>query len=196
LLLLFGRHVVRALAHEPPILRFWRWLIDDLRSERREEAEQVSGVPSNGGLTRLAVRLQRAWRSLRWAARRQWLIERGIKVATPERMKQGRSALASSSRRTASTTGSSIATRKKRILQEGVARFGIGFTDGQAIMLGVASAFDYAIERNADIHIRELLAHYAGTQRQDQPQRFLRLCRRLQGAVEGAPSPTTTSSAS
>jgi hypothetical protein len=29
-------------------------------------------------------------------------------------------------------------------------------------MLGVASAFDYAIERNADLHIRELLAHYAG----------------------------------
>ena len=66
LLLLFGRHVVRALAHEAPILRFWRWLIDDLRSERREEAEQVSGVRETGGLTRLAVRLQRAWRSLRW----------------------------------------------------------------------------------------------------------------------------------
>jgi hypothetical protein len=62
LLLLFGRHVVRALAHEPPILRFWRWLIDDLRSERREEAEQVSGVREPGGLTRLAARLQRAWR--------------------------------------------------------------------------------------------------------------------------------------
>ena len=66
LLLLFGRHVVRALAHEAPILRFWRWLIDDLRSERREEAEQVSGVREHGGLTRLSVRLQRAWRSLRW----------------------------------------------------------------------------------------------------------------------------------
>jgi hypothetical protein len=51
---------------------------------------------------------------------------------------------------------------EKRILQEGVARFGIGLADGQAIMLGVASAFDYAIERNADSHIRELLAHYAG----------------------------------
>ena len=51
---------------------------------------------------------------------------------------------------------------EKRILQEGVARFGIGLSDGQAIMLGVASAFDYAIERNADSHIRELLAHYAG----------------------------------
>ena len=51
---------------------------------------------------------------------------------------------------------------EKRILQEGVARFGIGLTDGQAIMLGVASAFDYAIERNADLHIRELLTHYAG----------------------------------
>ncbi len=66
LLLLFGRHVVRALAHEAPILRFWRWLIDDLRSERREEAEQVSGVREHGGLTRLAVRLQRAWRGMRW----------------------------------------------------------------------------------------------------------------------------------
>ena len=66
LLLLFGRHVVRALAHEAPILRFWRWLIDDLRSERREEAEQLSGVRESGGLTRLAIRLQRAWRSLRW----------------------------------------------------------------------------------------------------------------------------------
>ena len=51
---------------------------------------------------------------------------------------------------------------EKRILQEGVARFGIGFTDGQAIMLGVASAFDYSIERNAESHIRELLTHYAG----------------------------------
>jgi hypothetical protein len=51
---------------------------------------------------------------------------------------------------------------EKRILQEGVARFGIGFSDGQAIMLGVASAFDYSIERNAESHIRELLAHYAG----------------------------------
>ena len=69
LLLLFGRHVVRALAHEPPILRFWRWLIDDLRSERREEAEQVSGVREPGGLTRLGVRLQRAWRGLRWRRR-------------------------------------------------------------------------------------------------------------------------------
>ena len=66
LLLLFGRHVVRALAHEAPILRFWRWLIDDLRSERREEAEQLSGVRESGGLTRLAIRLQRGWRSLRW----------------------------------------------------------------------------------------------------------------------------------
>jgi hypothetical protein len=66
LLLLFGRHVVRALAHEAPILRFWRWLIDDLRSERREEAEQLSGVRESGGLTRLAIRLRRAWRSLRW----------------------------------------------------------------------------------------------------------------------------------
>jgi hypothetical protein len=66
LLLLFGRHVVRALEHEAPILRLWRWLIDDLRSERREEAEQVSGVREHGGLTRLAVRLQRSWRSLRW----------------------------------------------------------------------------------------------------------------------------------
>jgi len=66
LLLLFGRHVVRALAHEAPILRFWRWLIDDLRSERREEAEQLSGVRESGALTRLAIRLQRTWRSLRW----------------------------------------------------------------------------------------------------------------------------------
>src|SRR5262249_3443711 len=66
LLLLFGRHVVHALSHEPPILHLWRWLIDDLRSERREEAEQLSGVHEHGGLTRLAVRLQRAWRNLRW----------------------------------------------------------------------------------------------------------------------------------
>ena len=67
LLLLFGRHVVRALAHEPPILRFWRWLIDDLRSERREEAErELAGIRESGGLTRLAIRLQRAWRVLRW----------------------------------------------------------------------------------------------------------------------------------
>ena len=66
LLLLFGRHVVHALAHEPPILRFWRWLIDDLRSGRREEAALLAGVEEPGGLTRLAVWLQRSWRSLRW----------------------------------------------------------------------------------------------------------------------------------
>jgi hypothetical protein len=66
LLLLFGRHVVRALAHEAPILRFWRWLIDDLRSAQREEAEQLSGVRHHGGFTRLTVRLRRAWRGMRW----------------------------------------------------------------------------------------------------------------------------------
>jgi hypothetical protein len=66
LLLLFGRHVVHALAHEPPILRFWRWLIDDLRSARREEAEQLTGRHEPGALTRWAVRLQRAWRGVRW----------------------------------------------------------------------------------------------------------------------------------
>jgi len=66
LLLLFGRHVVRALAHEAPVLRFWRWLIDDLRSAHREEAEQLSGVRQPGGLSRLAVRLQRVWRGMRW----------------------------------------------------------------------------------------------------------------------------------
>jgi len=51
---------------------------------------------------------------------------------------------------------------ERRILQEGVARFGVGFEDGQAMLLGVASANDYTVERNADAHIRGLLAHYAG----------------------------------
>src|SRR5882672_6667477 len=66
LLLLFGRHVVRALAHEPPLLRFWRWLIDDLRSARREEAEQLTGRRETGALARLAIRLRRAWRGVCW----------------------------------------------------------------------------------------------------------------------------------
>ena len=66
LLLLFGRHVVHALAHEPSALRFWRWLIDDLRSARREEAELLSGRREPGTLARLANRLPRAWRLLRW----------------------------------------------------------------------------------------------------------------------------------
>ena len=66
LLLLFGRHVVHALAHEPPVLRFWRWLIDDLRSGRREEAALLAGAHEPGGLTRLAVWLQRSWRAMRW----------------------------------------------------------------------------------------------------------------------------------
>ena len=60
------RLLIAGFSRESRAMRFWRWLIDDLRSERREEAEQVSGVREHGGLTRLAVRLQRAWRSLRW----------------------------------------------------------------------------------------------------------------------------------
>jgi hypothetical protein len=65
LLLLFGRHVVHALAHEPAILRFWRWLIDDLRSARREEAEQLTGRRPAGSLARLGIWLRYAWRSAR-----------------------------------------------------------------------------------------------------------------------------------
>ena len=65
LLLLFGRHVVHALAHEPPILRLWRWLIDDLRSARREEAEQLTGRREEGSLGRLAIWLRQAWHARR-----------------------------------------------------------------------------------------------------------------------------------
>jgi hypothetical protein len=65
LLLLFGKHVVHALAHEPPILRFWRWLIDDLRSARREEAELLSGRREAGALGRLTIWLRQAWRGSR-----------------------------------------------------------------------------------------------------------------------------------
>jgi len=47
-----ARGLVGALAHEPSLLRFWRWLIDDLRSERREQAALLEDRYEEGLLTR------------------------------------------------------------------------------------------------------------------------------------------------
>lgn len=57
LLLLVGRTVVGGLTQESSMRRFWRWLIDDLRSERREQAALLTGHADEGSLVR-------AWRWL------------------------------------------------------------------------------------------------------------------------------------
>lgn len=63
LLLMVGRTVVGGLIHEPTVLRFWRWLIDDLRSDRREQAALLTGQRDDGSLPRI-------WRWLHQRRRR------------------------------------------------------------------------------------------------------------------------------
>ena len=63
LLLLVGRTVVGGLTQESSARRFWRWLIDDLRSERREQAALLTGQADEGSLVRV-------WRWLRARRRR------------------------------------------------------------------------------------------------------------------------------
>jgi len=76
LLVSLGRGLLHALEPESPALRFWRWLIDDLRSERREQAAVLGEPVSNGLLADRGVRLPAVpnpalWILRRWRARRQ-----------------------------------------------------------------------------------------------------------------------------
>jgi hypothetical protein len=69
LLIWFGRGLLQMLAPESTVLRFWRWLIDDLRSERRQQAALLGQPVSEGLLADRGVRLPTPPNPLPWIVR-------------------------------------------------------------------------------------------------------------------------------
>jgi hypothetical protein len=69
LLVWLGRGLLQLLAPESALLRFWRWLIDDLRSERRQQAALLGEPVSNGLLADRGVRLPVLWNPVPWVLR-------------------------------------------------------------------------------------------------------------------------------
>ena len=57
--LFVAKYLVGLLKHPPLWMRVWRWLIDDMRSERRAEAELLLGRPRAGLLPWLRDRRRR-----------------------------------------------------------------------------------------------------------------------------------------
>ncbi|GAB4179906.1 MAG: hypothetical protein OHK0024_18400 [Thalassobaculales bacterium] len=51
--------------------------------------------------------------------------------------------------------------RERKILEEGVMRFGIPLDDGRAIMLGCAAENGFAVERDAEAKIKVVLERFA-----------------------------------
>jgi hypothetical protein len=69
LLVWLGRGLLQILAPESTVLRFWRWLIDDLRSERRQQAALLGQPVSEGLLADRGVRLPTELNPLPWIVR-------------------------------------------------------------------------------------------------------------------------------
>lgn len=52
-MLALSRALTGSIGREHRLMRLWRWMIDDLRSERREQAALVSGESRDGVAARL-----------------------------------------------------------------------------------------------------------------------------------------------
>jgi hypothetical protein len=57
--LYFARYIAGLLDHPSTGMKLWRWLIDDFRSERREQARYLDGGPEPGLIPWLRRRLER-----------------------------------------------------------------------------------------------------------------------------------------
>ncbi len=57
--LYFAQYIAGLLGKPSRAMRLWRWLIDDFRSERREQAGYLEGIDDEGLIPRLRARRRR-----------------------------------------------------------------------------------------------------------------------------------------